>query len=295
MSLRFVLFGHPVAHSLSPVIHAAAYRELGFPHRYELFDAPDEGAFRRGVQSLRAREIAGANVTVPYKRHALSFSDRTDESAARVGAANLLHSAPDGSVVAYNTDVAALKEQIEGRIARPQSVLVLGSGGAALAAVAAARELGASQVVVTARRWLSGALPSEWAHAAEFQKLGALTLPWPGGPEGADPEFLGFCRGVEVIVQATSAEMRGAEPGAPIAAIVPWRELPSSALAYDLVYNPSETAFLRAARARGLLAANGLGMLVGQAVLAIELWLGVRPSVAPLYAAAEAALLKGKP
>lgn len=295
MSLRFVLFGHPLAHSLSPVIHNAAYRELGLPHRYELFDAPDVSAFRAGLESLRRGEIAGANVTVPYKRLAIELCDRRDPSAERVGAANVLFLAPDGAIVATNTDVPALARQIQARRSQPDSVLVLGSGGGALAAVAAARQLGARRVAVVARRWAFGTPPSTWPNAEQFRALGAQTLPWPEGSPGCESEFLAFCRTLDLVLQATSAGMRGAEPGEPIAEVIPWKELPSSAVAYDLIYNPPETPFLRKARARGLSADHGLGMLVGQAVLAIEIWLGVRPSEAPLFQVAEGALGRGQP
>jgi shikimate dehydrogenase len=289
MSLRFVLFGHPVSHSMSPLIHAAAYRELGLPHRYELFDAPDEAAFVAGVAAVRARQIAGANVTVPYKRVAMTLADRLDESAARVGAANVLHRAPDGAVVAYNTDVPALAEELQIQ-PNPRAVLVLGSGGGALAAVCAARKLGARDVAVTARRWVETAPPHAWEMAEDFRQLGATPIRWPEDPAAPPRDFEAFCRKADIVLQATSAGMRGAAPGETLAERVPWAALPDTALAYDLVYNPPETAFLRAARARGLTASNGLGMLVTQAVLAIELWLGVRPSRPALYAVAEAEL-----
>lgn len=293
MSLRFVLFGHPVGHSLSPAIHGAAYRALGLDHRYELYDAEDAAAFARGVAALRAGEIAGANVTVPWKREALRLADRRDPSAERVGAANVLVRASDGAIVAYNTDVPALAAELTALHARPDTVLVLGSGGAALAAVAAALAANAKVVGVSARRWLRSIAPADWAHAEEFRRLGAELLPWPA--EASAPELVELCRGVDVIVQATSAGMHGAEPGDTVARVVPWDVVPKGALAYDLVYNPAETEFLRAARSHGLSGSHGLGMLVGQAALAISLWLGVEPDRAPLLAAAQAALAARQP
>lgn len=293
MNLRFVLIGHPVAHSMSPVIHAAAYRELGFSHRYELLDAPDESAFEAGVRALRRGEIAGANVTVPYKRHALRLADRRDESAAGVGAANVLCRDANGDIAAYNTDVPALAQEISDNRRKPEVVLVLGSGGAALAAVAAAQRLGARNIGVASRRWVAEIPPADWDRAEEFRALGAAALPWPNDTQSA-LVFSAFCRRTEVLIQATSAGMLGAEPGEPVAELVPWAVLPPQSLAYDLVYNPMETPFIRAARARGLTATHGLGMLVGQAALAIELWLGVRPAKAPLYSAALVALAEKK-
>jgi shikimate dehydrogenase len=97
-------------------------------------------------------------------------------------------------------------------------------------------------------------------------------------------------RAADVIVQATSAGMHGADSGRAVADVIPWAKLPAGALAYDLVYNPPDTEFVRAARAHGLVASHGLGMLIGQAALAIEIWLGTAPPLEPLREAAEAAL-----
>src|SRR5690242_6072985 len=106
--LRFVLIGHPVGHSVSPAIHGAAYRALGVQHRYDVCDCPTPDDVRAQVARLRAREIAGANVTVPWKRLALELADRSDASARATGVANVLSRADDGQIVASNTDAGAL-------------------------------------------------------------------------------------------------------------------------------------------------------------------------------------------
>jgi shikimate dehydrogenase len=277
---------------MSPTIHQAAYRELGLSHRYELCDVPDEVALARAMDLLRVGEIAGANVTVPWKREAFQLADERHESALGVGAANVLVRGEGGRLVAHNTDVPALAEEIQRYSASPRRLVVIGSGGAALGAVRAASLLSAEAVTVTARRWLDSEPAAAWPHAEGFRALGAELVPWPNAPgDDGEGEFAVACRRADVIVQATSAGMSGAEPGTGVAAIVPWSRLPASVLAYDLVYNPPDTDFLRAARAYGLVRSHGLGMLVGQAALAIQLWLGVKPPREPLYAAAEAALL----
>src|SRR5258706_6451380 len=105
-----------------------------------------------------------------------------------------------------------------------------------------------------------------------------------------------LCRGAGLVVQCTSAGMQGADSGEPIAALVPWSLFAVDALAYDLIYAPLETPFLRAARQAGRRTAHGLHMLVGQAALAIEIWLGQRPPTEPLLAAAlEALATRGRP
>jgi shikimate dehydrogenase len=288
VSLTFVLLGHPVAHSLSPAIHRAAYQELGLPHRYELVDAVDEAAFAAAVADVGAGRVAGANVTIPWKRQALALADRADPSASDVGAANVLARTTEG-VVAHNTDVAALALEIGAAVAVVSRGLVLGNGGAALAAVAALKRLGAREIGVSARRFDQREPRSAWPHAAGFERLGAVLVSWAAA-DGA--ELADFAAGAQVIVQATSAGMHGAEPGASVADVIPWQRLGAGTLAYDLVYNPAETEFLRRARARQLPAAGGLGMLVGQAALALEIWLGVRPPVDAMRRAAEAELAR---
>ncbi len=289
MSLRFVLIGHPVGHSLSPVIHHAAYDALGLPHRYELLDAPDLGALAAACAELREGTIAGANVTIPWKRDALRLADRADASAADVGAANVLVRTPASEIIAYNTDVPALAREIGEHAVMRARALVLGSGGAALAAVAAAVRAGATEVGVSARRFDARVAREAWPGAAEFRRLGATLLAWPGS--GTD-ELTTFAERAGVIVQATSAGMHGVGSGAAVTDVVPWARLAPGTLAYDLVYNPAETEFLRAARAHGLPALGGLGMLVGQAALAFELWLGSAPPANALRRAAEEELAR---
>ena len=283
---RFVLIGHPVGQSLSPAIHRAAYACLGFSHDYELIDAPDAKAVRTQVQALRKGEIAGANITVPHKRLALTLADELDPSAERVGAANVLAKSSGGAVVAYNTDALGLAHVLEDFSPGVQRALVIGNGGAALASVVACQKLGVAEVLVTARAFRSDVKPGAWPHAEQFRRLGAEALTWLGSP-AQDPASIAGCG---LLLQATSAGMRGKDGGEDLARVVPWAELRADARAYDLVYNPPLTPFLRAARERGLQAEGGLSMLVAQAQLAVEIWLGHLPPRAPLMRAAERAL-----
>ena len=287
MNLRFVLLGHPVAHSLSPVIHHAAYETLGLSHRYELRDAVDVKALASACAELRAGTIAGANVTIPWKREALKLADHADASASAVGAANVLVRSPAGEIVAYNTDVPALAREIGEHTAAPARGLVLGSGGAALAAVAALARLGVKELGVSARRFDVKVSRDSWPGAEDFDRLGAMLVAWP---DSTSNELGDFAESADVIVQATSAGMHGAGPGTAVSGVVPWSRLGRRTLAYDLVYNPADTEFLQAARAHALPALGGLGMLVGQAAFAFELWLGVAPDRAAMRRAAEVEL-----
>jgi len=290
MNQRFVLIGHPVLHSLSPAIHQAAYRALGLAHRYELADCPDEAAVGELVAELRAGKIAGANVTIPYKRLALRLADRVAPSAQRVGAANVLQRGADGAVVAHNTDVPALVEEFSRLASSVRRAVVLGNGGAAPAVVTALQDAGADRIALTARRFVSSEPEANWPHAPEFTAQGVSLLAWPEGDARAATRLREVLARVDLIVQCTSAGMHGADDGEKLASLVPWEHVPQSALAYDLIYNPAVTPFLARARALGLRAENGLGMLVAQAALAIKLWLNVSPARDTLESAARAAL-----
>lgn len=291
----FVLIGHPVGHSLSPVIHAAAYEALGVSgKRYIAVDCPDAEAVERQVDALRRGEIAGANVTVPWKRLALDLADEAHASARDVGAANVL-SAVDANgnrrIVAYNTDVGALAEELARCRPDARAAIVIGNGGAALASVAACRAAHVDRVTVTARRFRGERTPA-WERADELEALGAIPVPWdPGSASTLGHAF----SSADLIVQSTSDGMRGASDGTAVRDVVPWSHLAPATCVYDLVYNPAVTPFVEAARRCGLRAESGLGMLIGQAARAIELWLGRRPAPEPLRKAAEAALLQKFP
>jgi len=273
-------------------MHAAAFRALGLPHTYEALRVPAEerlhGAegLRDVVRDLRDGKWAGLNVTVPYKAWAASLADENDASVygddGRVAvAANTLVRTADGRVKAYNTDVPALAEELRilaGTLAPWSAMrsLVLGAGGAAWAATMALRSLGAKDVAVRARAA---------GDPLEAMKKGRIPLPvtqsWQ--PSRGSEE------GTIAVVQATSAGMAGADPGEAVASVVAWDALPKDAVAFDVVYAPPETPFLRAAAARGLRRANGLGMLARQGALALELWLGVPAPLDAMLAALERA------
>jgi shikimate dehydrogenase len=286
--VKFALIGHPVSHSLSPAIHQAAYRELGLSHQYELIDAGSEADVDRVVEQVRAGELAGINATIPWKRRVCAAADRRSALAERLGVANVL-AREAGGIVAHNTDALALEAEFK-RLASTSRALVIGSGGAVPAVVAACQAAGIAEVIVTARRYLPEVPQASWPGAAELSRLGARLLAWPAASDEAAGGFERALEATGMLVQCTSAGMQGADSGEPLAALVPWQRLPTDALAYDLIYAPLETPFLSAARAAGRRTAHGLDMLVGQAILAIEIWLGQRPPAEPLRHAALQAL-----
>lgn len=287
-ALRLGLLGSPVGHSLSPAIHAAALSALGLPHSYAAVEISTAAALRRAVEELRRGSLYGANVTMPHKRAVLELVDVVAPGAAAVGAANILYRDAAGRVVAENTDARALASELCAAAPRSRAVIV-GSGGAALAAIEACKALGYAQIGVTSRSWRGPDALLAAASAERARLRGALTAPWPGA-KAAPPlrrPWEELAEGADLVLQATSAGMSGQDPGDEVAAIVPWARLASGALAYDLVYRPLVTPFVASARAEGLRARGGLGMLLCQAALSLELWFGRR---APLSVMRRAAL-----
>ncbi len=274
---RFAVVGDPIQQSKSPAMHTAAYRALGMTHGYEAIRARRD-ELKSLVDRLRKGEFEGLNVTVPHKRGVLEFVDESDPWVELVGAANTLIRTPNGSIRAANTDAPALAEEIrnlapERREWRTANALVLGTGGAALSAVAAlVSALGVEHIEVRGRafedpaRGESARSPFEQlARKAGSAKSVSFSPLRTSANDGQ----------LAIIVQATSAGMIGAESGEGVANAVAWAELPASAVALDVVYAPPETPFVLAARTHGIRVTNGFGMLARQGALAFEMWLAV--------------------
>jgi len=269
--MKFALLGDPVAHSKSPAMHAAAFRALGVDHTYEAIQTLDIAPY---VDALRRGEFGGLNVTIPHKKAAAVLADETDfgtQGGAGVGfgagmgpgAANTLvrkRGPLRDRVVAHNTDIPAIASRLDALGARAGRAIVLGSGGAARAVAAALRD----RAIMLAMR----------ARSAEWR---------------ADPSWESK---TTIVVQATSAGMTGRDSGEEVARVVAWDALPDDAVALELIYDPMETPFLKAARARGLKCENGLEVLVEQGALALELWLGVAAPREAMRAAAEQLVVK---
>jgi len=290
---RFAVIGSPVGHSKSPVMHAAAYRALGMSHVYEKLETSAAELPAR-VEALRRGDFEGLNVTVPHKTRVLALADEVDPSARATGAANTLVRTAEGKIRALNTDTPALAEELvrlagdRGRDAlRGRTAVVLGTGGAARAAIVAlAAHLGVKRVIVRGRSL------ADRAHAVPYVRevdrmlaaAGGLAASVAVGAEGLvpshaeDPEL-------SAIVQATTCGMQGGPPGETVARAVRWDTVPPAAVALDVVYVPRDTPFLEAARARGLACDDGLGMLARQGALAFEAWLGVAPPLDVMIAA----------
>lgn len=274
------LLGHPVAHSLSPAFQQAALDAVGFPARYEAWDTPPED-LRIAIERLRSGDLLGANVTVPHKVAAMRLVDAPDALSERVGAVNTIVRR-DGRLHATNTDVAGVRRALEsvGVELRGAEVVLIGAGGAARAVVIAMREAGASRVVIANRT------PER---AAALAGLGGEALDLRYAPlDPADATFRGAVQRAGVIIQSTSLGMSHGpdETANP----VPEEWFRPGQVAFDLVYVPEMTPFLRAAARAGATPVGGLAMLIHQGAEAFRLWTGIEPPIDVMFAAARQAL-----
>jgi shikimate dehydrogenase len=268
------LIGWPAAHSRSPLIHHYWLRTLGIDGGYNIEAVPPEG-FAEFVLHLSTHGFVGANVTLPHKERALALST-PDARARAVGAANTLWY-DNGELRSTNTDIEGFINNLDA--AAPgwdaaEQALVLGAGGSSRAVVFGLIERGIKRVHL-ANRTIDRA-------RALADQFGASVHPVAWDAIGD------LMPGAGLVVNTTSLGMHG-QP----ALEIDLSQMPSHAVVADLVYVPLETALLTAARARGLKTADGLGMLLHQAVRGFELWFGQRPQVTPeLRALVEADLVK---
>jgi shikimate dehydrogenase len=263
MSETVGLLGWPVAHSVSPAMHNAAFDALGLDWRYQLLPAPPE-ELAAAVAEVAAK-WRGANVTVPYKQAVLDLPHiaEADPAAREIGAANTLIARRDGRLVAVNTDWQGLRDDLHAQGVDPAGgpCLILGSGGSARAAAYALGQMGAARVEMVSRR------PKGRTDTLSYDQLAG--------------------RRAALVVNCTPLGM------APQVGKSAWPEgvpLPEGAVVYDLVYNPADTALMQRARAEGLRAIGGLGMLARQGALSFERWTGIAPPLEIMLHAAQTAL-----
>ena len=281
---HFGLLGWPLGHSLSPAIHQSALEATGLHGEYVLYPAQPIPAGARAVNSLIQRfqrgDLQGLNVTIPHKQSVVPLLDSLTGVAQTAGAVNLIYR-ENGHLVGDNSDAPAFMtdlERITGFGDRAGTVLVLGAGGAARAAVFALLQAGWQVFVASRRVDAARQLAIDLAAQAgrDSQMIAALPL------EAASLRNLPAC---DLVVNATPVGMFPHIHETPWPAEAPY---PRHAAFYDMVYNPTETVLTKAARSAGLAAANGLGMLVEQAALSFERWTG---QPAPRQVMREAALV----
>lgn len=258
------LIGWPVAHSLSPSMHNAAFAELGLDWAYvPLPVRPDD--VEQALKGLAALSFVGVNVTVPHKQAVMRYMDELSDSARITGAVNTIHF-QNGKFSGYNTDAIGFLNSLKEANCDPQGmrIAVLGAGGAARAVVFALARAGADSIIVLNRTAERGAF-----------LVGDLAAAFPNSSltfEALTPESLAVLDStVDLVINSTSVGMYPHVEASPWPADVP---MPANVIFCDLVYNPLETVFLARARAAGATTIDGLGMLVHQGAYAFEKWTG---------------------
>jgi shikimate dehydrogenase len=265
MTDRYAVFGHPIAHSKSPQIHAAFAHQTGQDMTYEAILAPLDG-FAESVAQFIAAGGRGANVTVPFKEEAFKLASRLSSRAQRAGAVNTLTFDANG-ILGDNTDGAGLVADLTRNLRSPlvgKRILLLGAGGAARGVIEPLLEQKPAEFVIVNRTVRRAQVLAElFDHGVRACGFDAAHTPF------------------DLVINATAASLAGELP--PLSP----RVFTSGTLAYDMMYG-RETPFLSFARTHGAATADGLGMLVEQAAEAFYQWRGVRPDTAPVIAALRA-------
>jgi shikimate dehydrogenase len=303
------LIGRPVNHSWSPLMQQAAFDAAGIRARYELWDTP-ASELRARVESLRQADMLGANVTIPHKVAVIPYLDALATSARRLtSAVNTIvrEDIPHGArLVGHNTDVTALLRVLDEQdVWQPGlRALVLGAGGAARAALGATLARGAQPLVAARKR----SAAREALEALYGRQDDLLASPAPPGASGAgqlappnahdikrqtlaldDLDAMGATLAeTSLLINTTPIGTR--DPLATPLPIELLRRMPKTAFVMDMVYNPPETALVRAAHAAGLRAIGGFSMLLYQGAESFALWTGAEAPLAAMRAALEAAM-----
>ena len=278
------LIGYPLEHSLSPKLHTAALKACGLQGDYSLFPIhpDDKQGLKDILNRVRTGEMQGLNVTIPHKQNVIELIDELTTSAKTIGAVNTIY-LRENKLIGYNTDAQGFLTDLnqfisksQSKIANRKSAVVLGAGGSARGVVFALLNDG-WDVTLAARRLAQAHQLStfftnyqlritDFTDLQPFDKLRATLSTF------------------DLLVNTTPLGMSPNIDKSPLPANL---SLPSNILIYDLVYNPDETKLVKDARAQGLNATIGLGMLIEQAALSFEIWTGHNPSRAIMRASVE--------
>jgi shikimate dehydrogenase len=278
--IKLGLIGYPVSHSLSPKIQNAALMACGLEGDYALFPiaSEDKQALINLLNRVRANEIQGLNVTIPHKQNVIEYLDELTPTTQAIGAVNTIY-LKNKKLVGDNTDAMGFLTDLkkflsespapilgEGLGVREKSAIILGAGGSARAIVYALIKDGwnislAARRLEQAQEFASSFLDYE-IQITNFADLRSATC--------------------DLIVNTTPIGMSPNTDQSPLPENL---SLPSNTFIYDLVYNPRNTKLVNNARAQGLRATTGLGMLIEQAALSFEIWTGHHPSREILYEA----------
>ena len=269
------LIGDPVEHSVSPVMHNAAFSSLGLDYIYLPFRV-EKGQLAKAIDGVRALNIGGLNVTIPHKVAVIPLLDELETLAERIGAVNTIVN-DNGHLKGYNTDASGFVKALLERGIEPQGkkIVILGAGGASRAISFTLAERDADLAI------LNRQLEIDWAvelasSISRFlgKEIKALEL--------NEQNLSAVLKDADILVNATSVGMSPNSDETP----VPAKLLKAGLVVFDIVYNPIKTRLLTEAEVAGAETIDGLDMLVWQGALAFEMWTGVKAPVGIMKAEA---------
>ena len=262
------IFGYPVKHTLSPIMHNAAFTDLEIPYVYLPFEVKPEN-LKEAIAAIRVLRLAGINLTVPHKIEAIRYLDEITREGELIGSINTIQN-KDGKLIGHNTDgkgfVASLKEDL-GFNPKDKHVLLLGASGSGRAILVELLLQGAKSIVISNRTVSRGiGLVQEFS-----KKFSKSTLSFT--PLSDLKKKVSFSQ-IDLLINSTSLGMKGEEfPDLPLPS------LPPASIVYDIIYSPLKTKLIEAADRLGLVTKNGLGMLLHQGSLSFQIWTQRRPSL----------------
>ncbi|SFA38415.1 shikimate dehydrogenase [Parageobacillus thermantarcticus] len=264
MEKVYALFGCPVHHSLSPLMHNDAFQNMNIAARYHAFHVEPEH-LKDAISGVRALGISGLNVTIPHKTTVMPLLDDIDPAARRIGAVNTIVN-ENGRLVGYNTDgpgyVRALEEEVNVNI-KEKRILVIGAGGAARGIYFSLADRGAKQIDICNRTVSKAKQLIDECDAAVSSAAYSLN------------EAEARLGDYDILINTTSVGMYPHMEEMPISL----KNMKEGTIVSDIIYNPFETKWLKEARKRNAIVQNGVGMFVYQGALAFEKWTGIFPDV----------------
>lgn len=263
------IFGYPVEHTFSPLMHNAAFSALGLDYSYIPFEVRPED-LKSAVKGIRVLNIKGINITVPHKEAVIKYLDELSKEAKLIGAVNTIENR-GGKLIGHNTDgrgfIKSLLEDAKTRV-KGKSVLLLGAGGASKGVAVSCALEGASEIAI-ANRTIKKADELVRHLKRNFKKTKFSAIPLDRH------ELAKVIACADILINATSIGLKG-KGLLPISQ----KDLHRDLVIYDLIYNPQITLLLKIAGRAGVKkAVNGLGMLIHQGALAFQIWTGKKPPV----------------
>jgi len=260
------LFGHPVGHSLSPAMHNYAFEQLGLQYKYFAFDV-EPHRIGQAIDAIRALNIVGVNVTIPFKEIVIPYLDIIDESACDIKAVNTIVN-NNGCLTGYNTDgegyVTSLELEMDINVNK-MDITVIGAGGAARGIIYSLLNKNCKSVTIINRNISKARIIAE-----DFRDIGNISISY---------DEVATLQNTDIIINTTPV---GMFPNVIDLPINP-SHIHSKHIVSDIVYNPYETQLLKEARRKGAKIHNGLGMFVHQGSIAFKKWTGYNPPIDEMY------------